>query len=107
VCALGLPGVRASITDTPDGVKMSFSSVGQADELRKRTHAIAAGNVEPEGFRVSAEAERMLHKVNLSYVDEPVGITIFASAIDPNDIAEIRSCAHGRLERAQSNPSCD
>jgi hypothetical protein len=107
VCALGLPGVRASVSDTPDGVKLSFSSVGRADELRKRTHEIANGNVEPEGFRLSAEAQRMLRKVHLSYVDEPIGITIFASAIDPNDIPEIRSCAHGRFERAQSNQACD
>lgn len=105
VCALGLPGVRASVSDVPNGVKLSFSSVGQADELRKRTHEIADGVTETEGFRLSSEAQRMLRKVRLSYVDEPAGITIFASAIDPNDVPEIRECAHERFERAHS--ACD
>src|ERR1700677_3970581 len=43
VCAFGVPGVRTCVSDTPDGVEVTFVVVGDATELRQRAHAALAG----------------------------------------------------------------
>jgi hypothetical protein len=102
VCAFGLPGVRASVTDLADGVELSFSSVGDASELRKRAHDVVAGSTEPGAWRLPPESERIARKARLSFVDGPRGVVVVARAIDPDDLPEIRTAVHQRFDRTRS-----
>jgi hypothetical protein len=102
VCAFGLPGVRASVTDLPDGVELSFSAVGDASELRRRAHDVVEGSTEPGAWRLPPESERVARKAHLSFVDGPRGVIVVARAIDPDDLPEIRTAVHHRFDRTRS-----
>jgi hypothetical protein len=106
VCAFGLQGVRASVTDVPDGVELAFSSVGDAAELRKRAHDVVEGSTEPGAWQLPPDAARIARLARLSYVDDPRGVVVVARAIDPGDLPEIRLAVHDRFDRTRST-SCD
>jgi hypothetical protein len=102
VCAFGLQGVRASVTDTADGVELAFSSVGDAAELRKRAHDVVEGSTEPGAWRLPPEEARVARKTRLSFVDDERGVIVIARAIDPDDLAEIRLAVHERFDSTRS-----
>lgn len=107
LCAFGVPGVRAAVTDTPGGVEVRFSSRDEADELRKRVHDAIEERTGPgTSWQLNPEQRRLRAKTNASLIDSPDGITLVATPIHPDDLAEIRSYVHRRVAQARA-VQCD
>jgi len=103
ICAFGLPGVRTSVQDTQGGVDVTLATVGDATELRKRVHDVLEDRHEPGAWRLKPEHERIARKLRAQIIDEPHGLLVRATPIDPSDLVEIRTAIHDRVEKATSN----
>ena len=86
VCVFGVRGVRAVTRETADGMDVIFSVVGDGAELRRNAHAALTGE-----YRVRPEARAIMQKVTSTLYDEPDGLTIHATPIDPTMLDQIRA----------------
>jgi hypothetical protein len=101
VCALGIPGVRMSLSDSPDGVDLTFAVVGDAAELRKRAHEALAGT-----YPMTPESTALVRRVHATIFDEPYGLVVHAVPIDPAQLDSVRAAFLERLDDLRSG-RCD
>jgi hypothetical protein len=98
VCAFGVPGVRTCVSDTPDGVEVTFVVVGDATELRQRAHAALAGT-----YPLRPESRAIASRVHATIRDEPDGLVLHAVPIDPADLPSIRAAVRRLISDVLSN----
>jgi hypothetical protein len=101
ICALGVPGVRVAVRDTPDGVDLTFVVVGDEGELRKRLVAAFAGE-----YPMRAEGRAIARRVHATIRDEERGLVVHAVPIDPAERASVQAAFHKAIEDLQSR-DCD
>jgi hypothetical protein len=101
VCALGIPGVRMSLSDSPDGVDLTFAVVGDAAELRKRAHEALAGT-----YPLRPESAALVRRVHATILDEPYGLVVHAVPIDPAQLDSVRAAFVERLDDLRAS-GCD
>jgi hypothetical protein len=101
ICAFGLPGVRTSLRDTSDGVDVTFVLVGDAAELRGRAHAALAGT-----YPLRPESRALARRLRTTLRDEPDGLVIHATPLDPAELVSVREAIHHLVEDVLSS-GCD
>jgi hypothetical protein len=93
VCALGIPGVRTSVRDTPDGVELTLVAVGNATELRNRAHAALAGK-----YPLRPESKALAARVRATIRDEPCGLVVHLVPIDEAQLSSVRDATRRLID---------
>ncbi len=101
VCVFGVRGVRAFARETDDGMDVTFTVVGDGEELRRRAHAAVNGE-----FPVRPETRVIMRQVTATVYDEPEGLMIHAKAKDPAMLEQIQDEIRQVIDEATSD-RCD
>jgi hypothetical protein len=93
VCALGIPGVRTSVRDTPDGVELTLGVVGDATELRTRARAALVGR-----YPLRPDAMALASRVHATLYDESCGLVVHLVPIDSTELSSVRDAARRLID---------
>ena len=86
------------MSDTDDGVEVTFVVVGDATELRRRAHGAIEGT-----YPVGPETTAIVRRVHATIRDEPDGLVLHVVPIDPAELEWVRDAVHQRVRHIQSS----